>query len=173
MKGILRPVGITAGVLALALAGWSGAHAVAGLSPFDLTAATQHREAAAGHADEQEAAARPGATPEVEPTERAEQEKRNPHEVTPPEKPRPNASAVTSIRTFNLVGGTVTLSCSSSGSIMVDLVAPNPGFSVRTEHQDDGRAVEIRFEGSQHQSRLQAACAIGQVQLQELREESS
>lgn len=164
MKGISRPAWVAAvGAIGLALAGWGGPHVVAGVSHIGLTAATQQHYAAA----------RPAAIPTVEPTERADLEPKEPREVEPTVKPSPAPTSFTSTGTFILVGGTVTLSCFSSGSIIVDLLTPNTGFSARVEHEDDGQEVEVRFEGGSHESRLEAACVGGQVELRELREESS
>lgn len=150
----------------------------AGVSPFDLTKATQQREVQAGvgvsrgHASGREVSAEPTERPDVEPTERPEVQPRD--QAAPPvANPSPVASGSTATATFSLIGGTVTVSCPSFGSIMVDLVAPNPGFSVRTEREDNGQTVEIRFEADSHESRLQATCAGARVVALELREGSS
>ncbi len=75
-------------------------------------------------------------------------------------------------RTFNLVGGTVTVTC--TGNVLtVDSATPNSGFSMEQERKADDNAVEFRFEGNNHESRLEVSCAAAQVQVEELREKNS
>jgi len=94
-------------------------------------------------------------------------------EPTPPAPPTAPPTAPKSLtRTFNLVGGTVTVTC--SGNVLtVDSATANPGFSMEQERKDDNNVVEFRFEGNNHESRLEVSCAGGQVQVEELREENS
>jgi hypothetical protein len=97
-------------------------------------------------------------------------------EAEAPETPAPPAPAPappqSSTRTFSLVGGTVTVTCTGN-TLTVDSATPNAGFSMEQELKDDDNAVEFRFESSSHESRLEVSCANGQVQVQELREENS
>jgi hypothetical protein len=86
--------------------------------------------------------------------------------------PAPPTAPPSMTRTFNLVGGTVTVTC--TGNVLrVDSATPNPGFSMEQERKDDDNAAEFRFEGKNHESRLEVSCAGGQVQVEELREENS
>src|SRR5712692_326538 len=66
------------------------------------------------------------------------------------------ASSPTS-QTFQLAGGTVTLSC-AKGVISIDTATPNAGFTVEQEVKDQGAQAEVRFESATHESRLEASC---------------
>ncbi len=94
-------------------------------------------------------------------------------EQAPPAPPTaPPTTPQSMTRTFNLVGGSVTVTC--TGNVLtVDSATPNPGFSMVQERKDDDNTVEFRFEGNNHESRLEVSCAGGQVQVEELREENS
>jgi outer membrane biosynthesis protein TonB len=140
---------------------------------------TPEPEATASPEPEAEASPEPEtqASPEPEPeaTESPEAENQNENESEPSEHPSPTpaSTAATSTETFTLVGGTVTLSCPASGPIMLDSATPNAGFSFEQSREDGDSTIEIRFESSSHESRLQADCAAGQVQVLEQREESN
>ena len=122
-----------------------------------------------------EASPEPEATESPEATEAAENEPNEEASPEPQEHPSPTPTSTTTVssRTFNLTGGTVTLSCPSSGAIMLDSATPNVGFSFEQSREDGDQTIEIRFQSSSHESRLQADCAGGQVQVLELREESN
>lgn len=104
---------------------------------------------------------------ENEPAENQPAENEN--EVVNP--PAPPSSVPTSSRTFSLVGGTVSVTCKGS-VISLDSVTPNPGFTVESEQNEEGR-VEVRFRSDNHESRLEVTCQSGQVVVEELREEES
>jgi len=94
-------------------------------------------------------------------------------EAAPPAPPAAlPAPPQSSTRTFSLVGGTVTVTC--TGNVLtIDSAIPNAGFSMEQELKDDDHTAEFRFENGSHESRLEVSCASGQVQVQELREENS
>jgi hypothetical protein len=97
--------------------------------------------------------------------------------VEEPAPPAPPAPATTAppqsmTRTFNLVGGTVTVTCRGN-TLTVNAAQANGGFSQEAERKDDGTVVEFRFESSTHKSRLEVGCTGGQVVVEELREEAS
>lgn len=56
-------------------------------------------------------------------------------------------------RTYQLVGGTVTIRFEDGAAHLVVATA-NSGFSV--QHSEDGGTVDVRFESSEHESRLRA-----------------
>ena len=85
--------------------------------------------------------------------------------------PVPTAPPVTSSRTFSLVGGTVTVTCTGN-AISLDSVVPNAGFEIDKQEIEEGHA-EVRFRNDSHESRLELTCANGTVVVQELREENS
>lgn len=91
------------------------------------------------------------------------------------EQPAPAAQPTTppqsSSRTFALVGGTVSVTCTGN-ALTVNSVVPNPGFSVEEEMKDEEAQLEVRFENDAHRSRLEVGCSAGQVVVEELREES-
>jgi outer membrane biosynthesis protein TonB len=183
MKTLFRTNSLFFGALAIGLGATTG---------LVLAGQTVHRPATpasltvslAGHQSERQAPPAPEATespeppapgtePEPEPAETAEAE---PAEAAEPEEhpsPTPTAATASSSQTFSLTGGTVTLSCPSFGAIMLDSASPTAGFSFEQSREDGDSTIEIRFESSSHESRLQADCAGGQVQVLELREESN
>jgi hypothetical protein len=117
-------------------------------------------------------------TPEVKNEEQNEPAENEPAENEPAENenevanpPAPPSTVPTSSRTFSLVGGTVSVTCRGS-AISLDSVTPNPGFTVESEQNEEGR-VEVRFRSDNHESRLEVTCQSGQVVVEELREEES
>jgi hypothetical protein len=70
-----------------------------------------------------------------------------------------------------MVGGTASLTCSGD-RITLNWATPNSGFEVEIESSGGSSVVEVRFRSSAHESRLEAWCAGGVVQLS-IREESS
>ena len=74
-------------------------------------------------------------------------------------------------RTFSLVGGTASVTCSGS-QITVNWATPNSGFEVEIDSSSGGGTIEVRFRSDTHESRLEAWCSGGQVQ-SSIREESS
>src|SRR5262249_10118765 len=93
-----------------------------------------------------------------------------PVQPVPPAPATPPAPA-SSTRTFNLVGGTVTVTCTGN-TLTVNSAVPNAGFSFEQELHDGGTVAEFRFENDMHRSRLEVGCSGGQVMVEELREES-
>ncbi|HKW71349.1 MAG TPA: hypothetical protein VJQ08_00830 [Candidatus Dormibacteraeota bacterium] len=88
-----------------------------------------------------------------------------------PVPPAQQSSAPSMTRTFNLVGGTVTVTCTAN-LLTVNSAIPNAGFNVEQERKDGNQVVEFRFEGATHESRIELQCAVGQLIVEELREES-
>jgi len=76
-----------------------------------------------------------------------------------------------STKTFALVGGTVKFKCTGN---MISLVsaAPNSGFGLETENEHGGQQIEVKFESATHKSEIKASCVGGQVQANEIKEES-
>lgn len=85
----------------------------------------------------------------------------------PPATPPPTGTT----RTFALVGGTASVSCTGS-SINLNWATPNSGFQVETGTSGGGSVIEVRFRSDTHESRLETWCGGGQVQ-SSVREESS
>ncbi len=83
------------------------------------------------------------------------------------------AAPTTSSRTFSLVGGTVTFSCTGDVISLVS-ATPNSGFNVetKTEAEHGVQQIKVEFESATHESEIKAACAGGQVQSIEIQEES-
>ena len=109
----------------------------------------------------------PTATPAATPTASAPPSTPTPvaggGRPTPPPPPPP-PSTPASNRTFALVGGTASFSCSGS-QIGLNWATPNSGFQVDDIGTSNGGAqIEVRFRSSSHESRVQAWCAGGQVQ---------
>lgn len=199
MKTLFRTRTVLFGALAVTLGAASGAvlaaHSInraAPLAAISVSFAGHHvqgqAEASPEPAESPEADASPEPeateTPEAaEPAEAAEAaeagagaEAPEPEADQQPEEhptPAPTATSAASTETFSLTGGTVTLSCPSSGAITLDSASPNAGFSFEQGTEDGGGTIEVRFESSSHESRLQADCSGGQVQVLELREEAS
>jgi len=73
---------------------------------------------------------------------------------------RPAAPATTTttagvLRTYNLVGGSVTLRFDPSGKVTVVWANPNPGFRVEVDDRSDG-GVRVRFDSDSHRSQVEA-----------------
>ena len=83
---------------------------------------------------------------------------------TPPAQPNDT-------RTFSLVGGTASVTCSGS-QITVNWATPNGGYEVEIDSSSGGGTIEVRFRSDTHESRLEAWCSGGHVQ-SSIREESS
>ena len=180
MKRIFRPQIVVIGAITVSLLAWSAGAAAAGsrtgshvavrnaesthaaLSPrADVTPEARAAEQAEEAAEEQNEQAE---APEDENDD--EQEVENQAATAPPAPP----AAVTS-KNFNLVGGTVTFTCSGN-VISLGSAVPNTGFSVETEREDGGQEIKVRFESNTHRSEIRATCVGGQVQATEIREES-
>ncbi|MEA3078457.1 MAG: hypothetical protein QOF60_3365 [Actinomycetota bacterium] len=71
--------------------------------------------------------------------------------------PSPAPAATT--RTYNLVGGSVSLKFSSSG-VTVNWANPNAGYGVSIE-PEDGNGVRVEFESDSHRSRVDGWWADG------------
>jgi cytoskeletal protein RodZ len=71
---------------------------------------------------------------------------------TSPPAPAPAPAAET--RTYNLIGGSVTLRFSPSG-VSVVWADPNPGFRAEVDNRSDG-GVRVRFESDSHRSEVEA-----------------
>jgi hypothetical protein len=78
--------------------------------------------------------------------------------TTRPASPAP-APATGEVRTYNLVGGSVTLRFQPSG-VKVVWANPNPGFQAEVDDRDGG-GVRVRFDGDSHRSQLEAWWAGG------------
>lgn len=77
-----------------------------------------------------------------------------PTQVTPPTTQAPPPPPAPSNKTYDLVGGTVTLRFSAAG-VTVLAATPKPGFSVEVSSaHDNGKRVE--FENDDHRSRVDA-----------------
>lgn len=81
----------------------------------------------------------------------------------PPASAAPAPAPAASPATFNMIGGTATVSC-SSGQPVLAAGTPKPGFEMETGTSDGGATLEVRFKADTHESRLQAWCAAGAVQ---------
>ncbi len=86
-------------------------------------------------------------------------------------QPTPAPAPTVTTRTFALVGGTATFSCTGNAIALVSAV-PNAGFGVETEREDGGTEIKVRFENDAHRSEIRAGCAGGQVVAEEIREEN-
>jgi hypothetical protein len=73
--------------------------------------------------------------------------------TTRPASPTP-APAPGEVRTYNLVGGSVTLRFQPSG-VTVVWANPNSGFQAEVDDRDGG-GVRVRFDGGSHRSELEA-----------------
>jgi hypothetical protein len=73
--------------------------------------------------------------------------------TTRPASPAP-APAPGEVRTYNLVGGSVTLRFQPSG-VTVVWANPNPGFRAEVDDRDGG-GIRVRFDGDSHRSQLEA-----------------
>jgi hypothetical protein len=61
-------------------------------------------------------------------------------------------AAAAETRTYNVVGGSVTLRFAPEG-VTVVLATPNPGFAVAVE-PEHGNGVKVEFDGDSHRSRV-------------------
>ena len=75
----------------------------------------------------------------------------------------PAPAAASTSRTFTLIGGTASVSC-TGGQVLLNWATPNSGFAVDTGSSDGGAKVEVRFRSDAHESQLQAWCSGGVVQ---------
>lgn len=183
MRRLLQPHFVIVGTVALVLLGWSTVSAATGgqhhvvvrqasvetepqadsHSPAPATGQpAQPVEPAENEAAENEAA-------ENEAAEPAEEEDENENENPAP--PTAPTSPATSTRTFALVGGTVTFSCTNN-TISLASAVPATGFQLETETEDGGQEIEVKFESEAHKSEIKASCVGGQIQANEIREES-
>jgi len=185
MKRLFRPQIVVIGAIAVSLLAWSAGAAVAGSRGGSHVAvrnaesvhaasraetSPEPTEAPTAPAVEQNQAEE-AAEEQNEQAEAAEDENENEDEQEA-ENPAPAASpAAVMSKTFNLVGGTVTFSCSGSAISLVSAV-PNSGFSVETEREDGNQEIKVKFESDAHKSEIQTSCVGGQVQATEIREES-
>jgi hypothetical protein len=71
----------------------------------------------------------------------------------------PAAAPQPTTRTYNLVGGSVSLKFSSSG-VTVNWANPNAGYGVSVE-PEDGNGVKVEFESDSHRSRVDGWWANG------------
>lgn len=192
MKRLLQPHFIIIGAVALALLGWSTVSAATGARSHHVVVREVSVQTAteAEHQTPAPTAGQPSPTAEPaenEPAENENEAAENENEAAEPAEDEPNEvenenenpapptaapTAATSTRTFNLVGGTVTLTCTNN-SISLNSAVPATGFQVETETEDGGQEFEVKFESSTHKSEIKASCVGGQVQANEIQEESS
>ncbi len=87
--------------------------------------------------------------------------------------PAPPPAPAVSTRTFALVGGTVTFRCTGNVISLVS-ATPNSGFRVeaKTEAEHGRQQIEVEFESATHESEIKASCVGGEVQANEIKEES-
>ena len=183
MKRLFRPQIVVIGAIAVSLLAWSAGAAAA--------ASRGGSHVAVRNAESVHSASRAEATPEPteaptapaveqnqaeeaaeeqnEQAEAPEDENENEQEAEAPAPPAPPA-AMTS-KTFSLVGGTVTFSCTGNAISLVSAV-PNSGFSVETEREDGDQEIKVKFESDAHKSEIRASCVAGQVEASEIQEES-
>lgn len=129
----------------------------------DGSAATPPTSASApGRNTTTSTARRPGSTVTTTTTSR-------PAGTAPPTSPAPTSPATTQppaatptttasgvVKTYNLVGGSVTLRFdTSSGKVTVVWANPNPGYRAEVDDRSDG-GVRVRFDGTSHRSELEA-----------------
>jgi hypothetical protein len=190
MKRLLRPQIIVMGSIAVALLAWSTLASVAGsrTASHVVVGTAKALQSENSHepvpASEPTASAPRQAEPEVEneADEAAEEQNEQaedadePNEVEevnppPPAPPAPAPPATTTSKTFNLIGGTATFSCTGNVISLVSAV-PNKGFSVETEREDGGTEIKVKFESETHESEIRVTCVAGQVQAREIQEQS-
>ncbi len=92
-------------------------------------------------------------------------------EIREQDRVQPAPASTTSSKTFTLVGGTVTFSCTGNVISLVSAV-PNSGFTVNTETENGGQQIKAEFESNTHESKIEASCVGGQVQPNEIEEKS-
>jgi outer membrane biosynthesis protein TonB len=188
MKQLLRPQTVIVGTAVLALLGWTTASAATGSfgdrhagshsAALHVEQAIETPEASPSAEPEvkneaPEPSPEPAETPEAQPNEieaaePAENENNDEHQAP---VPAPAPAPTSSSRTFQLVGGTATFTCTGN-AISLDSAVPAAGFSVETESEDGSQQIRVRFESDSHRSEIQAACSGGQVMATEIREES-
>ena len=100
-----------------------------------------------------------------------DEQAQNQNVAQPTPAPAPAPASTVTTRTFALVGGTATFSCTGNAIALVSAV-PNAGFGVETEREDGGTEIKVRFENDAHRSEIRARCAGGQVVAEEIREEN-
>lgn len=164
MKRFIRPQIIVVGATVVALVALSTVVSAAGASHrSQLTARSSQLQVEASPEPEHQNEAVKNELPE--PAEKPENE----HPVViPPPAPAPTVST----KTFALVGGTVTFRCTGNVISLVS-ATPNSGFQVeKIETEHGGQQIEVEFESSTHKSEIEASCVGGQVQANEIREES-
>lgn len=197
MKRLLRREFVIVGTAALALLGWSTVSAATGPRAHHVLVhqvAVQTEPSAAPAAEPEPepedatpapVAAEPAQAPvenepaeneneAAEPAEDEAEAAENENEAAENENPAPPTAApapTTSSRTFSLVGGTVTFTCTGS-RISLDSAVPATGFQAETGTEDGGQEIEIRFESDSHRSEIKAACSGGMVQAVEIQEEN-
>lgn len=180
MKRIFSPQILIVGTAALALLGWSTVSAASGsfagrhhaVQPASLHAESSVESPEASPSAEPEAQNQPAEPTEAPAQAAPEEQNEAPEAEDENENPAPPAAAPTVMsRTFELVGGTVTFTCTGS-TISLDSAVPASGFSVETETEDGGQQIKVRFESDTHRSEVEATCVAGQVQATEIREES-
>ncbi len=168
MKSTLAHRGWLVGVLVGALVGWGVLGAMAGVGH-----ASNHPRIASSSAPvAEDTNLRPKTAENVQQNEGAaneagENEDNEEHE----DEPAPPTAAPTASRTFSLIGGTVSVTCTGN-VISLDSATPNSGFTVETENKEEGQRIEVRFRSETHESRLEVGCQNGQVVSEEIREEA-
>lgn len=169
MKQLLRPQIVIVGTAVLALLGWTTASAATG--SFGDRHSNGHEASVLVQQAAESPEASPSAEPEAtaQPAEPAENEPAEPAENENPAPALTSAPPTASSRTFQLVGGTATFTCTGN-TISLDSAVPAAGFSVETENEDGG--IRVRFESDSHRSEIRAGCSGGQVVAGEIREES-
>lgn len=114
--------------------------------------------------------------PSPEPEHQLPERNELPEPAEKPENEQPvvNPPAPTvSTRMFALVGGTATFRCTGNVISLVS-ATPNAGFSVetKTELEHGGQRIKVEFESATHKSEIKASCVGGQVQADEIQEET-
>jgi len=179
MNSTLVRRGWFVGVLVATLVGWGALAALAGSGHVgshpgiaSSSAATSAREEPPEAVDVEHLATTPQAIPEQEneaaENEAAENEDNDENEDE--DEAAPPAGAPTSSRTFTLIGGTVSVTCTGN-VISLGSATPNAGFTVETE-KEDGQQIEVTFRSDTHESKLEVGCRNGQVVVEEIREEA-
>ncbi len=185
MNSTLIRKGWLVGVLVAALVGWGALAAVAGsghvgshprIASSSAPANPQVEPAENAVEVEHLATPSPQAKPEQE-NEAAENEAAENEDNDEDEDedeapaPAPPTGATTTSRTFSLIGGTVSVTCTGN-VISLNSATPKSGFTVETERKDDRQKIEVRFRSETHESRIEVRCQNGQVVAEEIREEA-
>ena len=162
MKRFIRPQIIVVGATIVALVALSSVVSAAGHRSQLIARSAELQVEASPEPEHQNAAQQLDEVPE--PAEKPENE----HQVVnPPPAPAPTVST----KTFALVGGSVTFRCTGNVISLVSAI-PNSGFKVETETEHGGQQIKAEFESAMHKSEIKASCVGGQVQANEIREES-